>query len=125
MPPAKRRAGLVRGLAQHAPAFLQSPPGGLSANAARPHAHVIVLVLGLLLYGQLLQRGVYVQLVCLQLPQQRLPLQTGSRRQTLLWPVAHAHHHPSWLDTLRLAARRERDDPAPAACDFPRLGSGR
>ena len=80
MPPTKRRAGLGRGLAQHAPAFLQSPPGGLSANAARPHAHVIILVLGLLLHGQLLQRGVYVQLVCLQLPQQRLPLQTGSRR---------------------------------------------
>ena len=59
---AECRAGLGRSLAQHAPAFPQSPPGGLSASAAQPHAHVVVLVLGLLLHRQLLQRGVYVRL---------------------------------------------------------------
>lgn len=48
-------------------------------RAAAADIHVVVLVLGLLLHGQLLQRGIDVQLVRLQLPQQRLSLQKGSR----------------------------------------------
>ena len=39
-------------------------------------AHVIVLILGLLLDTKLLQGGVHVQLVGLQLPQERLSLDT-------------------------------------------------
>lgn len=54
-------------------------PTGAAAGAARAAVHAVVLVLGLLLHRQLLQRGVDVQLVRLQLPQQRLSLQARSR----------------------------------------------
>lgn len=51
--------------------FPASAPTGPSG---RPDAHVIVLLLRLLLHRQLLQCCIHVQLVGLQLPQQRLPL---------------------------------------------------
>lgn len=45
------------------------------AGGGAGHVHFVVLVLRLLLHRELLQRGVDVELVGLQLAQQRLPLQ--------------------------------------------------
>lgn len=44
-------------------------------------AHVIVLVFGLLLDTKLLQGGVHVQLVGLQLPQKRFSLNTHTKQR--------------------------------------------
>lgn len=71
-----RAAGSAQGggsphcpVAGRPPTCRSGPRGGPRADV-----HVIVLVLRLLLHGQFLQRGVHVQLVGLQLPEQRLPL---------------------------------------------------
>lgn len=65
----------------------QSLPAGLTSEGS-PWAdvHVVVLVLGLLLHRQLLQRGVHVQLVRLQLPEQRFSLEEEAETPSALCP---------------------------------------
>lgn len=71
----------------HVSARPQSLPAGLASEGSpRADVHVVVLVLGLLLHRQLLQSGVHVQLVRLQLPEQRLSLEEGAETPSALCP---------------------------------------
>lgn len=63
--------------------FPQVGPCRPASEASLADIHVVVLVLGLLLHQQLLQRGVDVQLVGFQLLQQSLSLQR--KESPLLW----------------------------------------